>query len=530
MTDTISNAPPNPENSAPASPPEGSVSASEADIAVAIEAADQREPHEINPELASGKSLDLICASYLFNDMGNANRLRARFGRDLIFVKDAGWFAWTGSHWSLEEGFVRAERCAHAAVAAIFKEAAALEQLGPKLGETDAQFAARIKAHKAWAVRSGNSNKISAMLSVAAPYLTRQMEDFDANVYLFNCANGTIDLRVLPRTLQKHRREDLLTKCSPASYRPDADAPVFRAFLAKVQTHEDVRLYIQKYFGYSMTGLTSEQCLLLFYGGGSNGKSTLMESLKHVLGNYAATIPISSLLYDDRARGSEASPDIARLPGTRLVMASEPEVGARLSESRLKAMTGGEDMITRHLNKGFFEFKPQFKLTLSFNNKPTVRGQDDGIWRRLIMVPFDVKIPPGERDRNLPEKLHAEQDGILNWLLDGYDHWDEQGLVPPERVLKTTSEYRLENDPVGQFIESACRSAPGTRERAADMYAAYQKWCTDNAALPISQTAFSKRVSEKGYGKDKSSTILWIGLRIIDEYRPKEKVSEGVYE
>ena len=185
---------------------------------------------------------------------------------------------------------------------------------------------------------------------------------------------------------------------------------------------------------YCPTGVTTEQKLVFNYGEGGNGKSVFIDLIAKMMGPYAVSLPFASLLRDDRKRGAEATPDLARLPGARLVRASEPEKGSRFAEATIKAITGGEEITVRHLNHGFFDFVPHFKLTLSGNHKPAIRGQDRGIWRRFLLVPWEVNVPDEQQDKDLPAKLWAERDGVLNWILDGVRIWLECGLVVPDRA------------------------------------------------------------------------------------------------
>ena len=316
------------------------------------------------------------------NDTGNGQRLKARFGEDLMFVRDVGWHAWIGTHWSRTEGDRLALIFAQQTARAIIDEAIHLktelvateEYLRPKgiylhkaTGEDK-----RVHALYAWALRSGDMNRCNAMLDAAKPHLTFATEHLDSDRYLFNVANGTLHLRDVGRdgravTLEKHRRQDRITKISPVVHDPDAKRPVFDAFMAKIhppQPEDDGRAviaeFLQTWFGYCLSAATVEQKLMMWLGTGANGKSTLEGAMMDVFGDYALSLPISSLMADDRGgrRGSEASPDLARLPGGRLVTASEPERGSKFSEGLIKQMTGSDKMTVRHLNQGFFDFQP----------------------------------------------------------------------------------------------------------------------------------------------------------------------------
>ncbi|GAB4368110.1 MAG: phage/plasmid primase, P4 family [Kiloniellaceae bacterium] len=513
-------------------------------IREAVDAAEEADFADWAAARAGGtENLDLLCAWQPKNDLGNARRLMLRYGQDLIYIEDVGWYCWSGKHWDGAAGDLEAQRLAHRVSAAMKDEAKALREHGAFDDETRKAFEDRIGKHYAWSVASGNSGKVHAMLREAVPYLARKLGDMDPDPFVFNTQNGTLHLKReryreedpdcpdpdavryiegvrASVTLRGHERDDRCSKISPVPYRAAATAPVFRAFLERVLPDPAVRGFLQRYFGYALTADTSEQCLVLLHGIGANGKSTLVEIVSWLLGDYALTLPFASLLHDDKRRGSEATPDIARLPGARLVSASEPEIGQRFSESLLKSLTGGETITARHLNRDFFEFSPTFKLVLSFNHKPNVRGQDEGIWRRLFMVPFDVTIPLAERDRDLLAKLREEGSGILNWLIEGARLWMEEGLAVPEKVRAATEAYRSESDPVGQFMASATRYLPGSTVQASRLYKAYTHWCHESAVTPLSQTAFGKTLGDRGYTKSRIGTYFYENLELDERHDP----------
>lgn len=454
--------------------------------------------------------LDLQCARLPRNDFGTGQRLIARSGADLMHVPEVGWHAWMGTHWEREDGERQAHLAAHRAAAAIRAEGAALEAEGPWDGEAPKDFLERISGHRKFGIGVGNSSRLRAMLAEAAPYLTEPVGALDADPFLFACENGTLELRAADAggvRLRPARRQDRITRLAPVAYDPEAEAPRFRAFLDRILPDRPVQLFLQRYLGYALTGDIGEQCLILCYGTGSNGKSTLLDVIARLLGGYTTGLPMASLMHDDRRRGAEATPDLARLPGMRLVRAAEANQGSRFDEALLKQLTGGEPMAVRHLNAGFFEFYPVFKLVLTFNNRPTIRGQDEGIWRRLRLVPFSVTIPDGEKDSRLVEKLLGEGPGILNWLLDGFRLWRETGLAAPEAVLEATADYRAESDPVGQFLSMATAPAPGRHTSAKRLYDAFAAWCKENAVTPLTQTGFGRRLGDKGLKKVKTGGL-----------------------
>jgi putative DNA primase/helicase len=269
-----------------------------------------------------------------------------------------------------------------------------------------------------------------------------------------------------------------------------------------------------------LTGLTGEQCLIFNYGNGSNWKSTFLEVVASIMGPYAQTIPFESISGDVQKSGSQASPEFARLPGARMVRASEPDHNVQFREGLIKSLTGGEPMLTRANFKDFFEFRPDFKMVLSGNHKPKISGVDHGIWRRINLVPWPTKI---ERKDKIPMaevmgRLMPEASGILNWLVEGAIDYLNNGLVPPEEVVNATAEYQEEMDPVGSFIgmcvESVLAGADGVRHvvPAREMYDAFTSWCFTNSFSAWKEKAFATAMSEKGFSKKKETS----GMRYLD--------------
>lgn len=493
------------------------------DIAGAIDEAPGFEPPEVDAR---------VLADLTRNDHGNAERLIKRFGRDLAVVDEAGWYVWDGRRWDRSlgpKGAPGAEvvKRAHLTGRAIADEAAALQvelEQGVVDGWNKDAIAARTKRiedHRKFGTGSGNISRVRAMLESAEPYLRRRPAEMDARPLLFNVLNGTLELgtegNAADVRLRPHNRLDLMTHLAPVKYDPEAQCPNFDAFIADVLPAEDLRVFAQSWFGYCLTGLTSEQVLLLCYGLGSNGKSTLLETISAMAGDYSASVPIETFLANDRRGGGDATPDLARLPGARMVGAAEPERGARLAEGVVKMATGGEKIIARHLFQGQFEYEPSFKLILSANVKPAIRGQDEGIWRRVLLLPFEAYFPREKRDKALKAKLLAELPGILNWALDGFRMWRERGLVLPRAVVAATEEYRRESDPIGEFLRTATVPDKGHRVQAARLYGLYCQWAKANAVEPASGTAFGRRLGDLGIRKEKYGVVFYADLRIIVE-------------
>lgn len=492
---------------------------------------------------------DRKLASKPRNDIGNGERLLARYGEDLIDVAEAGWHVFSGKRWELsigQRGGPGAEvlRLAHATAKAIAEEAHTIaqeapddpgdsEDLTPSAIEqrmTRKRVLARADSHYKFGIATGNQGKIEGMLKTASPYRRRRQDDLDRNPYLFNVENGTLDLSGGDVKLRPHDRKDLISQISPVAYDPQASCPLFHKFLNRVQPDTHQQKCLQVWAGYNLSGLTSEQVLMIHYGLGANGKGAMLSAWNYCFGDYAATVSIETFMQQKNGRGgSEATPDLARLPGKRLAIASEPDAGARLAESLVKVATGGGKMTARRLFEGQFEFDPIFKLNIDTNVRPGIRGQDEGIWRRVLLVPWLIRIPKEERDRNLPKKLEAEAPGILNWMLDGWRLYCESGLYVPASVLSATDEYRAESDPIRQFVAARMQPAEGARVAASRVYDAYTAWSRNNALEPISGNAFGRAMTTAGIRREVIGITYYVDHELIPEELPEQSKPAADY-
>jgi putative DNA primase/helicase len=417
-------------------------------------------------------------------DLGNAERFCERFRNELRwYPPKETWLAWDGKRWKYNGAPEAVQRAEHETVRAIQDEAAAVRQSGrrdvPDPQEGACDFAVDVKKDRtilysdwvaSWGRTSEGMNRLGALSKLGAAYLAVRTEQLDADLMKINVNNGT--LTVAPSadreedciSFHPHDPADLITKISPIDYDPKAVCPEYDTFLARVQPSESMRVFLHQWLGLSLTGDVSEQKLAYLYGNGSNGKSVLMDAVSNVAGDYGETVPIETFLDSGKARSAgQASPDLAILPGIRMLRTSEPEKNAKLAEAMVKLVTGGEPILARHLNKGFFKFNPQFKLTISGNHRPKISGADEGIWRRFQLVPFNVQIKKDERDLRLSEKLVAEASGILNRLLDGLRHWRDKGLITPDEVTAATAEYRSLSDPLSRFLSNCVEISVGDR-------------------------------------------------------------------
>lgn len=497
---------------------------------------------EVDVPAENVEEIDHRLTRYTRNDLGNARRLLDRFGDDLIWVDNIGWYAWTGTCWSAEEGPRMAQRAAHRTAMKCYSEAKAVELAGPKDGETPKDFSGRVESYRTFAKSSGNSGKLAGMLNEARPYRSKTVDDLDGDPVVFNVRNGTLvfDARTAQQraevgadaddrvAFRPHRREDLITHVAAVDYDPEAECPTFHAFLASAVPMAEERVYIQRWLGYCLTGLQRDQKVTCFTGGGSNGKSTLVETIEALMGDYAMRLPFESLQRDDHRSGSQATPDLVNLPGRRFVIAAEPETNTILSTSIIKKLTERTEMMVRALNQNFFTFTPQHHVTLMYNDPPVVKAQDDGTWRRITVVQWRRKfIDEHERelhpdaplkDYGLTEKLLGELPGILNWLLDGLRLYLDQGLDPPETIKEATAQYRADNDPVGAFMRVALMPMANAVIQGKTLYDAYAKWC-EQSGLPTWSIAAFGRQAKRSLKAETKGVVRYLDVTFKPEFR-----------
>jgi putative DNA primase/helicase len=340
---------------------------------------------------------------------------------------------------------------------------------------------------------------------------------FDADQFVLNCENGLLDLHT--GALYAHDPMAYCAKLAGAAYDPAATCPTWNAFITRI-TDGDAALagFLQRAAGYTLTGATGEQCLFFAHGSGANGKSTFFGALTAILGDYAAKMPADALMSKERHAGSGPSPELARLNGARLVLASELDEGRRLSESLVKDLTGGDVITARHLHKEYFDFKPTFKLWLYGNHRPVITGTDEAIWRRVRLIPFLVTIPEPERDADLPEKLLEEAPGILAWAVRGCLDWQRGGLGLSQAVQQATAAYRADMDIVGRFLEEQCTFGVNLWCSYADLRAAYEAWATANGEPVLLGRRFGNYLAERGfkpeYGAGHAAIRRGLGLAV----------------
>jgi putative DNA primase/helicase len=407
---------------------------------------------------------------------------------------------WTGKCWHSDEAGY-ATVTAKKAVRRIYKELAGL----PEQAQKDLFK---------WAQRSQSADRVRAMLFLAQsePGIPARFADFDYDPLLLNCANGTVHLA--SGTLHPHKRGDLISRMVNIDYEPSSACPTWHDFLAKIMAGDtDTIDFLQRAVGYTLTGNTGEQCLFFLYGTGSNGKSVFLEILKELTGDYGIAASMQTLMV---SKQQGIPNDIARLAGKRFVAVGETEDGARLRESLLKDLTGGDTITARFLRHEFFDFRPQFKLWIRGNHKPQIRGTDEGIWRRIHLIPFAVPIPQAERDPQLLDKLRLELPGILAWAVQGCLKYRQLGLRPPKQVEQATKEYREEMDVIGDFLSERCATERHATVSAKYLYQSYRAWCEESGAYPLPQRRFGASLSERGYIREhKEAGSYYRDLRLL---------------
>ncbi|MGE0976225.1 phage/plasmid primase, P4 family [Bacillus cereus] len=427
-------------------------------------------------------------------ELGNAERIAYYHGENVRYCNELEWLIWNGKHWH-EDSKRQIEAITAKTLRAIYGEAKATED----------KYQSKL-LHD-WAKKcERRSIRINSILDVR-PMVSVKKKELDSHSFLFNCENGVIDLKT--GELLPHDRDLLLTKISPIKYDRNAECPNWKAFLESIfktpagEPDQELINYLQKAIGYSLTGVTKEQVMFFLFGNGRNGKSTFINIIQDLLGDYGRQTNSDTFL--KKRNDSGINNDVARLDGARFVSAVESEEGQQLSEALVKQITGGEKMSARFLRQEYFEFTPEFKVFFTTNHKPIVKGSDEGIWRRIMLIPFTVTIPKDKIDYDLPDKLAKEMPGVLRWAVEGCMKWQAEGLRAPEAVKAATAEYREDMDILAPFIDENCTVNSSVRIEAKLLYENYTKWCYQNNELELKNRAFYRQLEVRGFKKEKGT-------------------------
>jgi putative DNA primase/helicase len=433
-------------------------------------------------------------------DATNARRLFEEHGKDIRYIAAwKKWIVWNGRFWDTDEGGALVHEKGLEMIRNIYDE----------LLKTD-DPRERMEIEK-YGIISESTRRRESLIK-AAQWITElnvKPEELDINPWLLNVRNGTVD--VASGEFKTQCQKEMITKIANVEYNPNADCPQWKKFVREIMDYKTELIeFLQTAIGWAITGDISEQIMFILFGTGANGKSTFLNTIMYLLGDYATATPTETFM---KKNGDQATNDIARLRGTRFVTTTEAEQGRRISEPLIKKITGNDQMTARFLYGEYFNFTPTFKIFMATNHKPVIKGTDYGIWRRIRLIPFLTRIEEDKQDKHLEQKLREETSGILNWILEGAERWKRERLKTPAIVLNATDEYKNEMDVIGNFIKESCIQKPEASIRIRELFKAYQEWCEQNNEHAVSERFLGLRLKEMGFEQKRSSEArYWLGL------------------
>ena len=438
-----------------------------------------------------------------FTDSTNAERFAKEHGKDIrYFPAWKKWLVWNGKRWEIDEGAALVQTKGLETIRNLYDE---LLKTSDYRERNDIESYARVcESTKRRETLIRNAQWIKPL------HITS--EDLDPDNWLLNVQNGVIEMK--KTEFREHRQDDMMTKIANVEYDPNADCPLWKQFIREIMNYKSELInFLQTAAGWALTGDISEQTMFILYGSGANGKSTFLNTIMYILGDYATATPTETFM---KKNGDQTTNDIARLRGIRFVTTTEAEQGRRLSEPLIKRITGNDQMMARFLYGEFFSFTPTFKIFMATNHKPVIKGTDYGIWRRIKLIPFTTRIPEEKQDKDLELKLRSEASGILNWLLEGTKRWLQERLNAPDEILNATDEYREEMDVIGNFLNDKCLIEKDLTIRIRELYKAYSDWCEDNKEHAVPERFFTLRLKEMGFQQCRTSEARYwsgVGLR-----------------
>ena len=434
-----------------------------------------------------------------FNDLFHADAIESLYGSDIRYCRKLGGFlVWDGARWR-EDDWGQLWRYALFAASSVY------------FGADAAEPARRLRLRK-WATRAERRTNIENALRQlrSRPKITAEVSEFDRDPWLFSVKNGTIDLST--GDLRVHRREDMITRLAPVEFDPACGPPrLWMRFLSEIfDGNAGLMDFVRRVCGYALCGSVGEQKLFFLHGEGANGKTTFLETLMHVMGDYACRFAAGTLFSYSRAARPAT---LGELRGRRLAVTGELESGRRLAEAHVKEITGGDRLPGGHTRRTRFDFEPTHTLFVCGNHLPVIRGRDHAMWRRIDLIPFAVTIPEGRQDKGLREKLRAEAPGILNWLMAGCLEWQHMGLAEPAEVTEATCEYRSNMDVLRDFLNERCVIAPDAEVSSAELNRVYGQWCKRNGERRMSATALGLILKERGFAPIRTNGArMWGGI------------------
>ena len=436
-----------------------------------------------------------------YSDLYNSRMLIEDYGEDILYCAQwKQWLLWDGNRWD-KQHVTSINYLAGLAVKGMYLKAKEFRNPEDSL---------ILMEH---AGRSESVQRIEAMVRATAwnKLIRIEPDDLDRDDFIFNCKNGSIDLS--SGRLLEHNRSHRITKFSPVEYDENAECPRWKDFLKSIfSRNKQLILYIQKILGMCLSGDVSAQVMFILYGTGANGKTTFLNTIKDIMGDYGANTPTETFM---QKRRDSANNDIARLKGTRFVAATEGECNDKLAEAVVKRLTGNDTISARFLYGEFFEFIPTFKIFMATNHKPKISGMDNAIWRRIKLIPFEVSFNERQRDPKLSEKLKEELPGILAWMVEGCLQWQREGLGNPPAIMEATKEYRYEMSAIETFLQERCSRDPGEMTQASVLYAGYKQWAENNNEHIMSMRSFGTRLAETGLSKTRMTAgIFWLDIKL----------------
>ncbi len=453
-------------------------------------------------------------AQFPLTELGNAERFGAEHGADVRYcAAQKLWYLWNSQRWN-PDATQTVKALAMKMVRRLFSDAADIPDKEER------------KAMLKHACVSQSDSRVRGMLALASAFqdIAVTVNRLDADPWVLNVENGTVDLRT--GQLRDHRQEDLITKMCPVHYDPNATHEMWDAYLRTVTgDSQEVMAFLQRAVGYSLTGDVSEEKLFFVHGPAASGKSTFLESVRAMLGDYSRVADFETFLQRSFTGGPRN--DVAHLAGSRFVVSIEVDEGKRLAQGLVKTLTGGDAVTARFLHANLFTFRPTFKLWLAANDAPQVNDDDEAMWRRILRVPFDYAIPEGKRDPRVKTVLRSARDAgpaILAWAVKGCVAWQKHGLDIPAAIKQATNDYRHSMDPLQEFFTERCVFASNATVTSAKLYEAYLNWAAGHGIKdPMKKTGFGRRLAarncESKYRKDGGQTWFGIGL-LADGFRP----------
>jgi putative DNA primase/helicase len=425
--------------------------------------------------------------------LGKAVKLAKQFANQLLYVNKIGWHRWDGARWAVDNNGA-ARRAVHTLLA---RERALVAQL-ELAAEEEEKWLKDIGRYETAAAISGILTEAAALQAFSVT-----TDDINGDPWLFNCANGTLDLRT--GELGPHNPADRITKISGAAYREGVISQRWDTFLQTVLPDDDVRNYLQRVLGLSLLGEVNgdKQIAPIAHGAGNNGKTTLIEAVLHALGDYAMPAEPSLLM---TRRGEVHPTGVADLLGKRLVATTETQEGARFDLALLKRLTGGDTLKARLMRQDFFQFDPSHLLIMATNHLPEIEDGTEAVWRRIRVIPFAVQIPPEDREPGLRDWLRADADAVMTWIVCGWNEYRRSGLNEPPAVMMATGEYQSESDAVGRFIEDECHAGSAQASATTStLYRRWENWAAKNGCTAMSRIAFGRALDAKGYPADQNT-------------------------